>query len=171
MLTDADMDWATRSVLDWRVGVAMDKDKEGEILGRLERICRSRGIPWQPGHYYGALSVPMPTADTNIADVPDIGMDMDDTRLLPDVDAEIEKPAKPKPARSASLVSRKKATGSAGSAVPMVGVVALTSKVEEIKPVKVEGESSIPRGPLKAAFKQMKIKEQSGGVGWGWRRA
>ncbi|KAJ9531590.1 hypothetical protein QJQ45_014945 [Haematococcus lacustris] len=58
MLVDSDMDWATRALLDWRVGTPMDKEKEPAILARLEKICKARGMLWQPGHYLGVLPLP-----------------------------------------------------------------------------------------------------------------
>jgi hypothetical protein len=41
MLIDSDIDWATKALLDWRVGVAWDKEKEAAILARWVQ----RGVP------------------------------------------------------------------------------------------------------------------------------
>jgi hypothetical protein len=34
MLVDSDIDWATKALLDWRVGIPWEKDKETAILAR-----------------------------------------------------------------------------------------------------------------------------------------
>jgi hypothetical protein len=58
MLTDADMDANARSLLDWRVGVTWEPEREASVLGKLERICRARGVPWTSEHFYGTAPLP-----------------------------------------------------------------------------------------------------------------
>ncbi len=63
MLVDADMDWAMKALLDWRVGVQWEKDKEATILGRLEKVCKGRKVPWTPAHFHGMAQAPIPDSD------------------------------------------------------------------------------------------------------------
>ncbi len=65
-LGDLDMDWSMRALLDWRVGYLWEADREQAILSRLERICKTRGVTWTPGHFLGTAPLPGAGADQQV---------------------------------------------------------------------------------------------------------
>jgi hypothetical protein len=160
-LVDNDMDWAMRALLDWRVGVSWEPEKETAILNKLERICKARTVPWRTAHFYGDAPVPSMT-DAQAMPEPnpaEFGKDSGkgegaegkkrNTRR-----SAAEKAEKTEKAEKAEKPAGKRAAGGRASTKEPVNGNDVKEEEEAVK----EEVKPVARGPAKAALKKAKAE-------------